>query len=345
MSWIDNIWYSPSWYHWPVIILLLPLTVLFWLLSALRRALFRLQIKPTVDIPALVIVVGNISVGGNGKTPLVVYLAKRLRQEGYNPGVLSRGYGGKNACYPMTVEHRSKVDVVGDEAILMRQHINCPLVVDPVRPRGALELVDNHKCDVIICDDGLQHYTLNRDVEIVVIDGQRRFGNNLLLPAGPLREGSWRLDTVDFLVLNGGLVTNGEYLMSLEAGKLINVKHPNKSLSINDLTVPVTALAGIGNPQRFFSLLEKKQVKLKQQLSFVDHHPFSEADIPSGTVIMTEKDAVKCTLIAHDDCWYLPVSASLTSQFESQLLQKLKQVTADKNRLKTNRKSRENNGL
>jgi tetraacyldisaccharide 4'-kinase len=334
VSWIDNMWYSPSWYHWPVIILLLPLTALFWLLSGLRRTLFRVHFKPSVDIPVTVIVVGNISVGGNGKTPLVVYLAKRLRQEGYYPGVLSRGYGGKNAFYPMTVDNISKVDSVGDEAILMRQHINCPLVVDPIRPRGAMKLVDTHKCNVIICDDGLQHYALNRDIEIVVIDGQRRCGNNLLLPAGPLREASWRLDTADFLVLNGGLVTNSEYLMSLEAGKLINVKYPNKSLSINDLSSPVTALAGIGNPQRFFSLLEKKRVKLKDQISFVDHHVFSEKDIPSGTVIMTEKDAVKCTQITHDDCWYLPVSARLTSQFESQLLQKLKQVVADKKQTK-----------
>jgi tetraacyldisaccharide 4'-kinase len=334
VSWIDNMWYSPSWYHWPVIILLLPLTAVFWVLSGLRRWLFRLQIMPSVTIPALVIVVGNISVGGNGKTPLVVYLAKRLRQEGYHPGVLSRGYSGKNAHYPLTVDHLSKVDWVGDEAILMRQHINCPLVVDPIRPRGAMELVEKHKCDVIICDDGLQHYALNRDIEIVVMDGQRRCGNHLLLPAGPLREAEWRLDTADFLVLNGGLVTNGEYLMSLESGKLINVKYPNKSLSINDLRSPVTALAAIGNPQRFFSLLEKKRVKLKDQISFVDHHAFTQKDIPSGTVIMTEKDAVKCTQIVHDDCWYLPVSARLTNQFESQLLQKLKQVAADKKQTK-----------
>ena len=334
MNWIDNMWYSPSWYHWPVIILLLPLSALFWLLSALRRTLFRIKIKPSVDIPVPVIVVGNISVGGNGKTPLVVYLAKRLRQEGYHPGVLSRGYGGKNATYPMIVENTSNVDVVGDEAILMRQHINCPLVVDPVRSRGAIELVDKHKCDVIICDDGLQHYALNRDIEIVVTDGQRRCGNTLLLPAGPLREGTWRLGKVDFLVLNGGLVANGEHLMSLEAGKLINVKHPNKSLSINDLTLPVIALAGIGNPQRFFSLLEKKHVKLQDRISFVDHHAYSAKDIPSTTVIMTEKDAVKCTKIAHDDCWYLPVSASLTRQFELQLVQKLKQVAADKKQTK-----------
>ena len=334
MSWIDNIWYSPRWYHWPAIILLLPFTALFWVLSALRRMLFRLHIKPSVEIPVPVIVVGNISVGGNGKTPLVVYLAKCLRQQGYHPGVLSRGYGGKNASYPMTVEQSSIVGVAGDEAILMRRHINCPLVVDPVRPRGAMELVNKHKCNVIICDDGMQHYALDRDIEIVVVDGQRRSGNKLLLPAGPLREGLWRLDSADFLVVNGGLVTNGEYLMSLEAGQLINVKYPNKSLSISSLTSPVTAIAGIGNPQRFFSLLEKKQVKLKEKISFVDHHAFVADDIPDTTVVMTEKDAVKCTQIAHDDCWYLPVSASLTNQFESQFLQKLKQVAADKKQSK-----------
>lgn len=334
MSWIDEMWYSPNWYHWPVIIVLLPLAALFWALSALRRNLFRLRIKSSIDIPVPVIVVGNISVGGNGKTPLVVYLAKRLRQEGYHPGVLSRGYGGKEACYPMTVESSSLVALAGDEAILMRRHINCPLVVDPMRPRGAIELVNKHKCDVIICDDGLQHYPLNRDIEIVVMDGQRRCGNNLLLPAGPLREGAWRLNTADLLVLNGGVVSNGEFLMSLEAGKLINVKNPIRSLSISSLTMPVTALAAIGNPQRFFSMLQKKQVKIKKQLSFVDHHVFKKGDIPEGPVIMTEKDAVKCTQIAHDDCWYLPVSASLTYQFQTQLLQKLKVVVADKKQSK-----------
>ncbi|MBL4632000.1 MAG: tetraacyldisaccharide 4'-kinase, partial [Paraglaciecola sp.] len=127
-----------------------------------------------------------------------------------------------------------------------------------------------------------------------------------------------------------GVVASGEHLMSLETGRLINVKQPNKSLSISDFTSPVSALAGIGNPQRFFSLLEKKQVKLKEQISYVDHHVFREQDIPMGTVIMTEKDAVKCTQIAHDDCWYLPVSASLSSQFETQLLLQLKQVAANK---------------
>lgn len=330
MNWVDNMWYSPNWYHWPILVLLLPLSILFGVLSAIRRSLFRLKIKSSIEIPVPVIVVGNISVGGNGKTPLVIYLAKRLRQEGYHPGVLSRGYGGKNIHYPQSVEQDSFASQVGDEPVMMRKHINCPMIVDPKRSRGALELVNKHKCNVIICDDGLQHYAIKRDIEIVVMDGQRRCGNQFLLPAGPLREGLWRLSSADFVVLNGGAVSNGEHLMGLESGQLVNVRQSNKSLSVSALSGPVTAMAAIGNPQRFFTLLENKQVKIKQKLSFVDHHAFSKHDIPKGTVIMTEKDAVKCTEFAHDDCWYLPVNAKLTLQFETQLLQNLKQRLADK---------------
>ncbi len=324
MSFIDNIWYRANWYHWPIILLLLPFSAVFYLLSALRRQLFTLGVKQQVTLPVPVIVVGNISVGGNGKTPLVVYLAQRLRQAGYHPGVLSRGYGGKGANYPVAVDANSVANVVGDEPVLMQKHINCPLVVDPIRPRGALALIEQHKCDLIICDDGLQHYPLARDLELVVMDGQRRCGNNLLLPAGPLREGQWRLDQVDFVVVNGGQIKANEFAMALEAGKLINVKYANKSLSLLQVHEPVSALAGIGNPQRFFSLLEKKQITLKQRLSFVDHHDFIQQDIPAGMVIMTEKDAVKCGQIAHDNCWYLPVRANLSSQFESLFLEKVK---------------------
>jgi tetraacyldisaccharide 4'-kinase len=330
VNWLDKMGYGPKAQHWLVIVLLLPLTAVFWCLSALRRKWYGSKYKIPVDIPVPVIIVGNISVGGNGKTPLVIYLAKRLRQAGYQPGVLSRGYGGKHGDYPMTVQQDSSAQLVGDEPVLMRQHINCPLVVDPDRPRGALALVHKHKCDVIICDDGLQHYALQRDIEIVVMDGQRRCGNNLLLPSGPLREGTWRLDSADFVVLNGGLSKNGEHLMALESGRLVNVKQSNKSLPIDQLTGDITAVAGIGNPQRFFSFLEQKKVKLKACLSFVDHHQFSAKDIPKETVIMTEKDAVKCTEFAHEHWWYLPVSATLTAKFESDLLQKLAQVVTSK---------------
>ncbi|WP_133469634.1 tetraacyldisaccharide 4'-kinase [Paraglaciecola marina] len=333
MSFIDKLWYSPSWYHWPFIILLLPLTLLFWGVSASRRFAFNTGVKKSTSVAAPVIVVGNISVGGNGKTPLVVYLAKRLRQEGYHPGVLSRGYGAKQTSFPHFVTASCTAHQVGDEPVLMRQHINCPLVIDPIRARGANKLVDDHKCNVIICDDGLQHYALVRDIEIVVMDGQRLTGNGCLLPSGPLREGLWRLKSVDFVVLNGGLANNGEYLMALESGRLVNVSNPNKSLSIHDISQDVTAIAAIGNPQRFFTMLEQKQVKLKTCTSFVDHHQFTVKDIPSGTVIMTEKDAVKCREFAHKDCWYLPVNAHLPQQFDTKLIQNLKQVSENKKRL------------
>nr|WP_233267485.1 tetraacyldisaccharide 4'-kinase [Paraglaciecola sp. L3A3] len=327
---MNKVWYSPSWYHWPIVIFLLPLTGVFWALSATRRWAFVKGFKSSQSISVPVIVVGNISVGGNGKTPLVVYLANRLKQEGYHPGVLSRGYGGKSKVYPFTVETNSSANIVGDEPILMKQHINCPLMVDPIRARGAKALVDKHNCDVIICDDGLQHYGLQRDIEIVVVDGQRRTGNNVLLPAGPLREGRWRLQQADFVVLNGGKVEHNEFLMSLESGRLVNVKQANKSKSIADLRTPVIAAAAIGNPQRFFDSLLQKQVRLKQCLSFVDHHKFTAKDLPKECVIMTEKDAVKCIDFAYEDWWYLPVRAKLPQRFDTELLARLKQVTVAK---------------
>ncbi|KXI28983.1 tetraacyldisaccharide 4'-kinase [Paraglaciecola hydrolytica] len=327
---LSQLWYAPRWYHWCVIILLLPLSLLFMLLASGRRQAFKLGFKKSNKVNAFVIIVGNISVGGNGKTPLVVYLAQLLTEQGYKPGVLTRGYGGKSVDYPVLVDENSQAAVVGDEPLLMRQHIFCPIVIDPIRSQGAAYLVKQCHCDVIICDDGLQHYALQRDIEIVVMDGQRRLGNHLLLPAGPLREGKWRLNTVDFIVTNGEHVENGEYAMGLQPGNLINVKNPNRHCGICDITEPVTALAGIGNPQRFFSLLATYQLNIKQQLSFVDHHAFKASDLPTGTVLMTEKDAVKCRDFAHDDCWYLPVKATLAETFNRALLAKLQLLKANK---------------
>ena len=323
---ISHLWYSPRWYHWVLIILLLPLTVLFALISATRRQAFKFGFKQSCKVDAAVIVVGNISVGGNGKTPLVVYLAQLLTEHGYRPGILTRGYGGKSKLYPLQVTADSNVAEVGDEPMLMVQHITCPLVVDPLRARGANHLVAQCHCDVIICDDGLQHYALQRDVEIVVMDGHRRLGNQLLLPAGPLREGKWRLSSADFVVTNGELAQKGEYAMSLQPGDFINVKHPERRCKIGDMSGSVTALAGIGHPQRFFSLLAKNNIQIKQQLSFVDHHDFKASDIPAGTVLMTEKDAVKCLTFVHDDCWYLPVKANLSETFSRELLNKLRKL-------------------
>ncbi|MDF2179983.1 tetraacyldisaccharide 4'-kinase [Aliiglaciecola sp. CAU 1673] len=328
MSWLEKRWYAPDILIW----LLLPLTLLFWLVSATRRLLFRLGVKATEKVAAPVIVVGNISVGGNGKTPLVIRLCQWLKQQGYHPGVVSRGYGGKSPHYPLTVEANSDPKLVGDEPVLMRQHLGCPLVVDPDRVRGAQALIDQYQCDIIVCDDGLQHYRLHRDIEILVMDGERRHGNGYLLPMGPLREGLWRAQNVDFIVVNGGLARPGEHLMSLEPGQLVNVKYPSQTQSISELKRPAIAVAGIGNPQRFFKTLSARRVKIKDTLSFPDHHPFQEADIPDDLVLMTEKDAVKCRPFAKSQWWYLPVSAKLTEQFKQQLLAKIELISKEQRR-------------
>ncbi len=320
MSWLEKSWYNKS----PLILFLLPLTLLFWLISSIRRVLYRLKLLKSTRVSALVIVVGNISVGGNGKTPLVVFLCHWLKQNGYRPGVISRGYGGNGISYPKTVDAESKPEHVGDEAVMMKQHVGCPLVVDPKRARGATFLIEEHQCDVIVCDDGLQHYALKRDIEIVVIDGQRRFGNGFLLPMGPLRESQKRLDSVDFRVTNGGKTKGNEYLMSLEPGQLVNVKYPQQTKPIASINRSVNAAAAIGNPKRFFDLLTAKNVKLKKTMIFNDHHLFRESDLPKDMVIMTEKDAVKCREFAHDDWWYLPVSAKLTEHFKKELQTRLK---------------------
>ncbi|XOV77582.1 MAG: tetraacyldisaccharide 4'-kinase [Aestuariibacter sp.] len=299
---------------------------LFALLSWLRRLAYRNGIYASHKMSVPVIVVGNISVGGNGKTPLVVYLCDLLRQQGYYPGVLSRGYGGKSRQYPLAVGAHTHSDEVGDEPLLIKKRVNCPVVVDPKRPRGAQSLIEDHHCNIIICDDGLQHYALQRDIEIIVMDGQRRLGNGQLLPVGPLREGPWRLKQADFVVINGGETQNGEYRMSLESGRLVNVKFPTQSRSISDINTAVTIAAGIGHPERFFSVLRGKGVKIKQTLSFPDHYQYKTGDLPEDTVLMTEKDAVKCQAFASDNWWFLPVSANLTAQFKTKLLEKLKQI-------------------
>ncbi|ALS98827.1 tetraacyldisaccharide 4'-kinase [Lacimicrobium alkaliphilum] len=319
MTALEKAWYQGGIWLW----LLAPLALLFYLVSALRRWCYRTGLKKSHKVGATVIVVGNITVGGSGKTPLVIRLCQWLKQQGYHPGVVSRGYGGKAPAYPYTVLPDSDAATVGDEPVLMRQHLGCPLVVDPDRVRGAAYLVEKHHCNVILCDDGLQHYRLARDLEILVMDGERRLGNGHLLPMGPLREGKWRLSTVDFVVVNGGIAAPGEHLMSLETGQLVNLKYPSKTQPLSALKKPAIALAGIGNPQRFFNLLRHRQVKLKETRVYADHYAFKAGDIPDDLVLMTEKDAVKCRAFASSQWWYLPVSAKLTEQFKQQLLERI----------------------
>ncbi|BDX06917.1 tetraacyldisaccharide 4'-kinase [Planctobacterium marinum] len=326
MTKLEHAWYQS--FGWSL--LLLPISAVFWGLSALRRFCFSIGLTKIHKLPVPVVVIGNINVGGNGKTPLVIYLSSYLKQQGFRPGIVSRGYGGKAAQYPMTVEKHSDPAHSGDEPLFIKHRVNCPVVVDPNRVRGAQALITKHGCNVILSDDGLQHYRLGRDIEIAVVDGQRRQGNGYLLPAGPLREGKWRLKTVDFVVVNGGKLQGDEYMMSLEPGQLVNVKFKGQTKPLNQISGPVYAAAGIGNPGRFFTLLGNKGVKLEKTFAFPDHHQYKESDLPDGTVLMTEKDAVKCTDFAKDNWWFLPVSAKLTETFNQAFLTKLKAVKSKK---------------
>ena len=255
------------------------------------------------------IVVGNISVGGTGKTPLTVWLVEELKARGWQPGIVSRGYGGDSEVYPMLVTADSSPSQVGDEPVLLARRTGCPLVVDPQRVCAAQTLIEDHKVDIIVSDDGLQHYALARDVEIVVIDAQRRCGNGMLLPAGPLREGRSRLQQVDAVLINGA--DDAETGFTLSYDEISNLRTGEKR-SLRDLQGTVLhAVAGIGNPERFFSNLEDAGLSIERH-AFPDHHSYFVDDISYADgqpVLMTEKDAVKCRSFADDSHWYLPVTA------------------------------------
>ncbi|UAA40522.1 tetraacyldisaccharide 4'-kinase [Paraneptunicella aestuarii] len=323
MSALEQAWYKSSWWVW----LLWPFTLLFGALSAIRRYLFKRGIFSSTAISAPVIVVGNISVGGNGKTPLVIALCRWLSEQGVKPGVVSRGYGGKlsTSQFPFELNRPANPSLVGDEPAFISERLSCPIVIDPIRARGAAYLVEQCQCDVVICDDGLQHYALQRDIEIAVVDGVRRHGNGFLLPMGPLREGLWRLETVDFVVVNGGETSGNEVPMALVPGELTNLCEPKQTMPLSQIKSGVIAAAGIGNPQRFFDLLQQHQIQVEVPMAFPDHYQYQEGDLPAGKtpVLMTEKDAVKCAEFAQPNWWYLPVEAQLPSSFLQKLKEKL----------------------
>ncbi|MGO4998593.1 tetraacyldisaccharide 4'-kinase [Oceanisphaera sp. W20_SRM_FM3] len=329
---VETAWYKGAWWLW----LLAPLSLLFGLISGLRRGLFKLGLTPVYRAPVPVIVVGNLSVGGNGKTPVVVWLVHWLRTQGYNPGVISRGYGGKSAHYPLLVTADTPASVAGDEPVLIVTRTDCPLAVSPKRGEAAALLV-SHGVDIIISDDGLQHYALARDIELVVVDGQRRFGNGHLLPMGPLRERKWRLNQVDAIINNGGPAEHNEFLMTLAPGALVAVSNlvamSNLVNSESDKVTPtpparVHALAGIGHPPRFFSMLRHLGFTLGHCVALGDHQAVAISQLhllQSAPLLITEKDAVKWPG-GHDNTWYVPVDAQLPLAFEHLLLTRLKEL-------------------
>lgn len=300
--------------------LLIPFSVLFRLLVVLRAWFYRRGWLHAERMPVPVVVVGNLTAGGAGKTPLTLALVAWLLEAGFRPGIISRGHGGTGR-QAMSVMPESDPALVGDEPVLLARRAGCPVWVGRKRAEAGRQLLVFHpEVDVLVADDGLQHYALGRDVEIVVVDGQRGLGNGWMLPAGPLREPPRRMQSVTAVVMNGdahpGLaVPQPFFRMRLRGDRLQNLLDPAQAVPASALADgPVHAVAGIGNPQRFFDALAAKGLAVVPH-AFPDHHAFKPEDLPPGRLVMTEKDAVKIAPLAQErglrDCWVLAVDAEL----------------------------------
>lgn len=301
-------WYSaqrpPIW--------LQPLAALYGGISAWRRQRHTAGAEP-LSVP--VIVVGNISVGGTGKTPFVIWLVERLRSWGYRPGIISRGYGGRARQYPLRVEAGTTAKLCGDEPALMARRLGCPIAVAPRRVDAAKLLLAEGGVDILVADDGLQHYSLRRDLEICVVDARRGLGNRALLPAGPLREPPSRLGEVDCIIINGGGAGGLEMRLRMGAACALEGGATRELATFST----VHACAGIGHPQRFFSQLREFGLDVIEH-PFPDHHQYQPADLSfddDHPVLMTEKDAVKCVAFSQPHHWYVPVEAVLAPDAEA----------------------------
>ncbi|MBB1292066.1 tetraacyldisaccharide 4'-kinase [Pseudoalteromonas sp. SR41-4] len=313
MSKLEQSWYRGISF---LTVLLLPLSGLFWFISNLRKLAYALGLLKAYQSPVPVIVVGNISVGGNGKTPFVIWLANYLKQRGLRVGIISRGYGGNSDSYPLTVTEHTDTTQAGDEPVLIQRRLDCPVVVGPDRQANIEQLIAQHQLDVIISDDGMQHYKMARTIECCIVDSQRRFGNGLLMPAGPLRETQKRLKSVDLVIENGG---NAMFNYQLRSADLVSV-------ATNIATkVPLLrghAVSAIGNPQRFENSLRQQGITLLSCHHFRDHYGYTAQDFikfNDEIVFMTEKDAVKCHSFAKPTWYFLHVDAEPSPAVVSKL--------------------------
>jgi len=326
-------WYGGAfWLHF-----LRPLSALFFLITVVRKFLYQRGFKKSYHSPIPVIVVGNITVGGAGKSPLVSYLVKQLQGLGYAPGVVSRGYGATNDLSEAKLVSRDSLpSEVGDEPLMLKRKLDCVVAVSPNRAK-AIELLLSQGCDIVIADDGLQHLAMARDIEICVFDSQRLWGNGRLLPSGPLREPLSVLNRVNYLVLNGGVPELGITCskscvgMHLKPENLVSLSGGDSKPLLNFKGQRVNAIAGIGNPERFFNTLESLGI-LVERIPFADHHDFQVSDfkgLNDELIIMTEKDAVKCRSLAVDkhinNAWYLPVEAQLDDNLAQHIVADLKE--------------------
>ena len=321
-QWVEGWYQPPAWWQYG----LLPLSWIFQILSRLRYGYYYL--KGPTRLPVPVIIVGNISVGGTGKTPLVATIAHFLKKHGWEPGIVTRGVGGNIPAHVVTlVTPISCARQVGDEAVLLARQTDCPVSIGRNRPQaGAYLLQYFPEVNILLCDDGLQHYALARDLEIAVIEGQRRLGNGWCLPAGPLRENPRRLKKVDFIVTNNGPTLEKEWPMQVKLGEwLYQVDYPEQKKPLQQLAgKKVHAVAAIGYPEKFFTMLRNRGIDVIEH-AFEDHYQFLEKDLTFDDdlpIVMTEKDAVKCHMLLPKG-WYIPLEVTLSPFFMSNLLRRI----------------------
>ncbi|MGM0767360.1 MAG: tetraacyldisaccharide 4'-kinase [Pseudomonadota bacterium] len=325
---IDRLWYGSRRPLW----LLYPLAWLYRMVSENRRR--KAWREKDAQLPVPVVVVGNLTAGGTGKSPLTARLVTLLQEQGWQPVILSRGYGGRSDAYPLSVDETTPANLAGDEPVMLHLETGCPVVVDPQRKRGALWALEHRLGNIVICDDGLQHYALPRDIELAVFDAARGIGNGAGIPVGPLREPLERLAGVDFVVTNGGILGDlkhpAQFTMTLVPTGLRNL-NTGEAASLDSLQGErVYAVAGIGNPGRFFATLESLGAEVSGR-AFADHHKFRASDLVTegaGRLVMTAKDAVKCRDFAGDNVWVLSVTASLPEEFTGAFLDRVRECDA-----------------
>ncbi len=304
---LEAAWYGRAWWLW----LLRPVECLFRLLAGSRRQLYRRGILKTYRAPIPVVVIGNITVGGTGKTPVVIALVEALQARGLRPGVVSRGYGAEPGAFPRHVSADSTPAFTGDEPLLIHQRTTAPCVVGPDRVATVRALLNRYAVDLVISDDGLQHYGMGRDLEVALLDAQRNIGNGFCLPAGPLREPVKRLESVDFVLQRNG--TQLATAFTYEPRDWVNITSGERRELGSFAGTAVTALAGIGQPAQFFTMLGSLGIQAAERV-FPDHHRYCAADfvdLQPGPILMTEKDAVKCRALAGDNAWFLRIDAHL----------------------------------
>ena len=334
MNPLERLWYCRS----RIAYVAAPLALVFWALYSVRRSMYRLGLLRITRLTVPVVVIGNISVGGTGKTPLTLWLVQALKDAGLEPGIVCRSYRAR-AAGPRAVDALGDPGLYGDEAVLLARLQTCPVWSGPDRVATARAITAAHpQLNVIVCDDGLQHYALHRDCEIAVIDAMRGFGNGMLLPAGPLREPPSRLKTVNAVVINGDGPVQGHwrpaesFVMRLDGEIFHNLLEPQRSARADAFRAKrVAAIAGIGNPERFFEHLRGLGIEFTA-LPFADHHPFSAKDLgrlDAEVVLMTEKDAIKCAPFADQRMWTLPVKAKVRDSLLSLVLVRIDKQNTD----------------